>query len=85
MGLLWERAEGFVQIGWGPIAKLPASIDEEIDFDNDKQNDFNVKLDTKKVNATIKPYSNRVIRLQGVYKLTNSIIIRVLLKNVTAK
>ena len=92
-GLFWPRSEGFVQIGLKPLSKLPAAIDEDIDFDNDKTTDFNIKMDLTPLSqmksnpeiscckADIKAYNARVTGLEGVYKLKNSIVIRVSLKN----
>ncbi len=80
--LIGERDEGFVQVDWTPIDALPATIDEEIDFDNDGSADFRVELDTRARQAQITPYSQQVLFLEGVYQVREeAVAIRVRLKN----
>jgi hypothetical protein len=80
--LIGERDEGFVQVDWEPIDALPATIDEEIDFDNDGSADFRVELDTQARQAKITPYSQQVMYLEGVYQVREeAVAIRVHLRN----
>lgn len=79
--LIGERKEGFVQVGWTPPDTLPAHIDEEIDVDGDGQADFRIELETATRQAELTPYVPYVVELEGVYRLTESLAIRVTLKN----
>ena len=79
--LIGERQKGFIQVGWAPLEALPAHIDQEIDADGDGQVDFRIELDTATHQATLTPYTSQVIDLQGVYKLGESLAIRVGLRN----
>ncbi len=79
--LIGERKEGFVQIAWTPKGFVPTQIDEEIDFDNDGAPDFRVQWEPKTTQATITPYSERVLGLEGTYNLEKSYAIRVNLLN----
>ena len=65
---------------WAPLSRLPGLIEEDIDFDGDGQKDFLVELDTQAGSAVITPYSQRVINLEGCYKIKEARTIRVLLK-----
>jgi hypothetical protein len=79
--LIGERREGFVQVAWRPADALPARIDEEIDADADGRADFRVELETATRQATLTPYSADVLELEGVYRLDETLAIRVKLKN----
>jgi len=79
-GLLKERKEGFVQVDWAPLSGLPGLIKEDIDFGGDGRKDFLVELDAQAGSAVITPYSQRVINLEGCYKIGEARTIRVLLK-----
>lgn len=68
-GLLSDRAEGFIQIDWAPVAKdgrLPDAIEEPVDFDRDGRFDFTVRLDTKSNRATVADASGKVLGMGGV-------------------
>ncbi|MDO5516001.1 MAG: hypothetical protein Q4F66_00495 [Clostridium sp.] len=80
-GLFSERKDGFVQIDYSPLDSLPDNIEEKIDYDNDGKNDFKVSINTSDCTAEIEPYNERVISLEGCYKLKGAIAVRVLLKN----
>jgi hypothetical protein len=79
--LIGERKEGFVQVAWRPADALPARIDEEIDADADGRADFRIELETATRQASLTPYSPNVIELEGVYRLGETLAIRVTLKN----
>lgn len=79
--LIGETKEGFIQVGWRPANALPPRIDEEIDFDADGQADFRVAIDTASHQATLTPASPNVLSLQGVYRIGESLAIRVKLRN----
>jgi len=80
-GFLWDRSEGFVQIDWAPPESVPALIRDDIDFDNDGSKDFRLELDKAKVAARLTDQSDRVIGLEGAYRLKKSYTVRVLLHN----
>lgn len=80
-GLLCERRNGFVQIGWkAGEDKLPELIDEAIDFDGDGKNDFRIKLNTTTNTGQLEGYSSEVVSLGKVLVLKNERIVRVWLK-----
>jgi hypothetical protein len=79
--LIGERKEGFIQVNWTPLDRLPARIDEEIDADGDGQADFRVEVDTANKETTLTPYVSWVLRLEGTYKPEGSLMIRVRLRN----
>lgn len=79
--LIGERKEGFVQVAWRPADALPARIDEEIDADADGRADFRIELETATRQASLTPYSPNVMELEGVYRLGETLAIRVTLKN----
>jgi hypothetical protein len=79
--LIGERKEGFIQVGWRPASGLPPHIDEAIDFDADGQADFHVAIDTITRQATLTPASPNVMNLRGVYRIGETLAIRVELKN----
>ena len=80
-GFLWESSEGFVQIDWAPRESVPPLVTEDIDFDNDSATDFRVELDRAKVTARLTDRTDRVIGVEGAYKLRKSYAVRVLLRN----
>ena len=80
-GLLCERKNGFVQIGWKASGdKLPELIDEAIDFDRDGKDDFRINLDTITNTGQLEGYSSGVVSLREVLVLKNERIVRISLK-----
>lgn len=79
--LIGEHKEGFIQVAWRKADMLPAQLDESIDFDSDGQADFHVVLDPATRQVTLTPLSPNVIGLKGVYKLSDTLAIRVMLRN----
>ena len=79
--LIGEHKEGFIQVAWRKADMLPAQLDESIDYDADGQADFHVALDTATRQVTLTPLSPTVIGLKGVYKLGETLAIRVRLRN----
>jgi len=79
--LIGERKEGFIQVNWTPLDRLPARIDEEIDADGDGQADFRVEVDTANKETTLTPYASWVLGLEGTYEPEGSLMIRVRLRN----
>ncbi len=79
--LIGERQEGFIQVNWTPLGALPAHIDEEIDADGDRRADFRVEVNTANKETTLTPYAAWVLGLEGTYKLKESLMIRVRLRN----
>lgn len=57
-GLIGERKKGFVQVDWK--GKLPNTLTDTIDFNNDRQNDFAVQIDTITSKSTIIPMNPKV-------------------------
>lgn len=82
-GLLSARKKGFVQIRWSPEkgSSLPASIDEEIDFDRDGANDFRVRIDTRTDRANLIPYGSNVVTVNQILRLENGRAVRIGLLN----
>ena len=79
--LIGEHREGFVQVAWRPAAALPARIGEEIDANADGRADFRIALQTATRQATLTPLSPDVLGLEGVYRLGDTLAIRVRLRN----
>jgi len=79
--LIGEHKEGFIQVGWAPPDGLPARIDEEIDANGDGQADFRVRVDTVGKTSTVEPYAPWVLEVEGTYRLTTELAVRVRLKN----
>ena len=81
MALIGERSEGFVQVDWAPLGRVPAQVTEDIDYNADGQPDFRVELDAQTRQAKVTAYTAQVIGLQGVYRLKDAWAVRVNLKN----
>jgi hypothetical protein len=79
--LIGERSDGFVQVAWRPSASLPAQISEEVDADADGRADFRVDLDTRERRAALTSYSAGVRDLEGVFRLGETLAVRVNLEN----
>jgi len=81
MALIGERKEGFVQVDWAPLSRLPAELSEVIDYSGDGTEGFRVRIDNRTKKAAVEPLSNNVIGLQGSYWLKDKVVVRVSLKN----
>jgi hypothetical protein len=82
-GLFGERSKGFVQIDWQSEQRLPDLIEENIDFDRDGQDDFQIILNTKTNEATLTPVDSRIISITeewGVLVFKNARTVRVALR-----
>lgn len=80
-GLLCERKNGFVQIGWKATGdRLPESIDELIDFNRDGKDDFQIKLNTITNQGQLEAEAAGVAGLGEILVLENERIVRVSLK-----
>ncbi len=81
-GLFGQRATGFVQVEWLPVPglSLPATLEDQIDYDGDGRADFGVEMDTAASRATIVPYSPRVTGIDHVYQFEQARVIRVALR-----
>jgi hypothetical protein len=80
-GLIGLRDTGFVQIQWqAKDANLPASIDEQIDFDADGTNDFRIHLNTATQEVGIEPADARVLSADRAIAVPNGRIVRVNLR-----
>ena len=60
-GLIGEKKSGFVQVDWR--GKLPKTITDTIDFNDDKTNDFIVQIDTSNAQCEITKLNPKV---QGI-------------------
>jgi hypothetical protein len=61
-GITGKGKQGFVQVKFRAIGKLPAQIDQDIDYNLDRKADFRIMVDTKNGQTEIKsltgsPYS----------------------------
>jgi hypothetical protein len=81
MGLLWETADGFVQVDWTPKDSVPTVIDETIDYDRDGWDDFRIRWNTQTGGIALAPLSQTVQYLEGKYELQDSWSIRVRVRN----
>lgn len=75
-GLIGKTREGLVQVAWGPADKLPTSLTEDIDYDQDGKPDFQVTLHPQTRAAEWKAYNGNVLRMEGVYKIGDGIGVR---------
>ncbi len=80
-GLFWEKKEGFVQINWRPITDLPEKVIEEVDVTGDGQSDFKIELDSVRLRAKMLSQVPMVVGVQGVYRLKDSVAVRVRIRN----
>ena len=78
--LIGERREGFIQLNWEPHAGLPLKIQEKIDYDNDRKEDFIITLNTQTGDATLTAQSPTVLSVERSYKLKKGWAVRVILK-----
>ena len=78
--LIGEKKEGFIQLKWEPHAGLPLKIQEKIDYDDDRKEDFLITLNTKTGDTTITTQSPTVLSVEGSYKLKKGWAVRILLK-----
>ncbi len=80
-GLVCERKNGFVQIGWKASGgTLPEVIDEAIDFNRDGKEDFRIKLNTTTNQGQLEAYSSEVVTLGEILIFENERTVRVSLK-----
>jgi hypothetical protein len=81
-GLFWEKRTGFVQIDWQAAQNLPELIDENIDFDGDGTDDFQVTLNTQTNEATLTPFDSRALSFSedDVLVFENARAVRVVLR-----
>ena len=82
MGLLCDRREGFIQIDFGPLDAVPATLDEPVDYDRDGTTDFRIQLDTRTAAANLTELTPAVLGLGGTYRLKDAWAVRVNLKNI---
>ena len=80
-GLIGQKAEGFVQIDFSPLAALPDKIDEKIDFDLDGKIDFALEYDVVANTAVLTAYNPRVLSPAVCYVLKERRAVRVRLRN----
>jgi hypothetical protein len=81
-GLVCERKNGFIQIGWKPTQdRLPELINETVDFDRDGKNDFRIDLNTSTNTGRLEGYNPCVVSLGNILVLKNQRVVRVSLKN----
>jgi len=79
--LVGESPTGFTQVSFlADKRESIAGIDENIDYDGDGKNDYNVKIDVKKPEATITPLDESVAGLYKLFTLNKGWGVRVLVK-----
>ena len=60
-GILKERTSGFVQMDWR--GKIPETIKDSIDFNNDGQKDFFIQVNRTKSESHLEIYNSRVKKI----------------------
>ena len=80
-GLIWEKKKGFIQINWRPMAALPGKIVEAVDVTGDGQPDFTIEVEPANLRAKMLSQGPLVVGLEGVYRLKDSVAVRVGLRN----
>ena len=78
-GLIGERNDGFIQINWDPLEGLPPVIEEKIDYNGDKVEDFLIRFETQTAKATLTAYNPSVKGIENTYILKNGRAARILL------
>jgi hypothetical protein len=76
-GLFCETSHGFVQVVWRPLAHIPETIEEAVDYDHDGKTDFIARLNTETLETQITPCTPQVKALERTTKLKEGILIRV--------
>jgi hypothetical protein len=78
-GFFGDNKNGFVLIDWVTETEFPQIISENIDYDNDGKDDFEIFLDTDAGTVKMQPLSTKVISIsyEGVMVLKNQKTIRV--------
>jgi hypothetical protein len=80
-GLITQRRDGFVQVDWTPIGRVPKHFEEPIDFDQDGQVDFVIRWDTNNGVAELSSSNPEiVVGIREVLKLTDAWSVRIKLK-----
>lgn len=77
-GLIGERKNGYVQVDWR--GKIPAQINDSIDYNNDKAIDFIVKIDSTTAQTTLAPLNPKVKDIEASTKTSYGWAVRVGLK-----
>jgi hypothetical protein len=79
--LIGESSYGFVQIKFTDSTQLPATIRQEIDYNNDGSGDFILKINTLSNQTQREPINKNVRELIVSSKVKNDWIVRVGLVN----
>jgi hypothetical protein len=81
-GFFYKRKTGFIQVDFMSETELPESIEENIDYNFDKVDDFFISINTQSNTYELIPKTKKVKRLsqEGMYVLEKRRTIRVLLK-----
>jgi hypothetical protein len=74
-GLIGERKKGFVQVDWR--GKLPKTIIDTIDFDNDSKKDFVIQIDTLNAQSMITSMNPKVVKIEISTKTSYGWAVRV--------
>ncbi len=80
-GLLWEREKGFIQIDWEKEKRIPARIDESIDYDGDTMPDLRIVYDTERDKADVSSTHFKLLPRVDTYERDNGFTLRVWLQN----
>ena len=76
-----QANEGFVQIGWKPLASLPAIISENVSLDGNGVVDFHLDVDTQKMSAHIAASSPLFLGTPEIIRLSDSLLARIRMRN----
>ena len=72
-----QKKEGFVQVNYEPAGSLPEWIEEGIDYDGDKTDDFIVSLHTVTGETCLSVFHPSVKGIKNVYHLKNGWALRI--------
>jgi hypothetical protein len=79
-GLIGERKDGFIRINWEKRDGWPRIIEEKVDYNNDKVEDFFIRVETQSCGAAITAYNSSVMGIEQTYILKSGCAARILLK-----
>jgi hypothetical protein len=79
-GLIGERKDGFIRIDWEHQNGWPEVIEENIDYNGDKIEDFFISIETKTCKATLTTYNPSVVGIVQTYVLKSGCAAKILLK-----
>ena len=76
-GLVGDRASGFIQVNWQGATDMPQQIKEEVDYNDDGQPDFIIRVDTLTGKADLVAYNRKVTGITRTSRLSDGWAVRI--------